>query len=262
MNIVVCVKRVPDPSEAKIDRKTNTIVREGVKNITNPFDMYAIEEAVRLKEAHGGKVTVVSMGPPQSEESLKEAISMGADDAVLISDRALAASDTWATSLALAAAIQKIGETDMVLCGREAIDGDTGQVGPGIAEKLGIAHVTYVRKICEVENDYVIVERMVEEGYQVVRASLPVLLTVVKDINEPRLPSLKGMMRAKKAKITVWGIDELGVSADTVGSLGSPTKVVRQFAPEIGRSGEIFEGDTSEQVALLVSKLIETNFVR
>lgn len=262
MNIVVCVKRVPDPSEAKIDKKTNTVVREGVKNITNPFDMYAIEEGIRLKEAHGGKVTVISMGPPQSEESLKEAISMGADDAVLISDRALAGSDTWATSLALAAAIRKIGEVDMILCGREAIDGDTGQVGPGIAEKLEVGHITYVRKIREVGEDHVIVERMIEEGYQVIRASFPVLLTVVKDINEPRLPSLKGMMRAKKAKVTVWGIDDLGLSPDTVGAVGSPTKVVKQFAPEIGRRGELFEGDTGEQVALLVQKLLESNFLR
>lgn len=261
LNIVVCVKRVPDPSEAKIDKKTNTIVREGVKSITNPFDMYAIEEALRLKEVHSGKVTAVSMGPLQNEESLKEAISMGVDDAILITDRALAGSDTWATSLALAVAIQKIGDVDMIICGREAIDGDTGQVGPGIAERLGIGHVTYVRKIREVSDKYIILERMVEEGYHVIRASLPVLLTVVKDINEPRLPSLKGLMRAKKAQITVWNADALGLSSDDVGLSGSPTKVVRQFASEIGRKGEILEGDTATQVTRLANLLNESGLI-
>ncbi len=262
MNIVVCVKRVPDPSEAKIDKKTNTIVREGVKNITNPFDTYAIEEAVRIKEAQGGKVTAISMGPPQNEESLKEAIAMGADEAVLISDRALAASDTWATSLALSAAIKKIGNVDMVFCGREAIDGDTGQVGPGIAEKMGIAHATYIKNIREVSEECLIVERMIEDGYQVVKVTLPALLTVVKDINEPRMPSLKGMMKAKKAKIPVWSIEDLGIPADIVGLDGSPTKVVSQFSPEIGRKGQVFEGDMKEQVSKLVEILTGDQIVQ
>lgn len=261
MDIIVCVKQVPDPTEAKIDKATNTIVREGVTNVTNPFDEHGIEEAVRLKEAHGGKITAVTMGPPQSEVCLRDAIAMGADEAVLISDRALAGSDTLATSTALAAAISKLGSYDLIICGREAIDGDTGQTGPGIAEHLGIPHITYVRKIREISDGEMIVERMIEDGYQVISVRLPALITVVKDINEPRIPSFKGKMKAKKATITTFNVESLGLAPENLGLKGSPTQVIRQFTPQVLRKGEILEGEPWEQAAALASKLRQAGIV-
>jgi electron transfer flavoprotein beta subunit len=261
VDIIVCVKQVPDPADAKIDRSTNTIVREGVKNITNPFDVYGVEEAVQIKEAHGGKVTAISMGPPQSEECLREAMAMGADDAILISDRVLAGSDTLATSTALAGAISKVGTYDLIICGREAVDGDTGQTGPGIAEHLGIPHITYVKKIREISEGKMIVERMIEDGYEVIEVSLPALITVVKDINQPRIPSFKGLMRAKKATISTLNAEAMGLDPSTLGLKGSPTQVIRQFTPEILRKGEMLEGDPKEQAAALVAKLRETGVV-
>ncbi len=261
MNVIVCVKQVPDPAEAKIDKETKTIVREGVTNITNPFDMYGIEEGVRIKEKNGGKVTAVSMGPPQSEKCLREAIAMGADEAILVSDRALAGSDTLVTATALAAAIDKVGDYHLIICGREAIDGDTGQTGPGIAERLGIPHVTYVQKIREISEDKMIVERMIEDGYQVIEVKLPALITVVKDINEPRIPSLRGMMKAKKANIITMNAQDLSLDPDNLGLKGSPTQVIRQFTPEIVRKGEVLEGEPTEQAAVLVSKLLQTRVV-
>ncbi|MGE4358114.1 MAG: electron transfer flavoprotein subunit beta, partial [Candidatus Omnitrophota bacterium] len=231
MNIIVCIKQVPDTTEVKIDPQTNTLIREGVASIINPFDMYAIEEGIRLKEKYGGKVTVISMGPPQAEEALREAISLGCDEAILITDRAFAGSDTWATSYTLAKAIEKIGDFDLIICGKQAIDGDTAQVGPGISAHLDIPQVTYVKKIEEIKigepqsditggtsNQIIMrVERMVEEGYEVIEVPLPCLITVVKEINEPRLPSLKGKLRAKSAEIKKWGILDLGLDKKEVG---------------------------------------------
>ena len=194
MNIIVCIKQVPNTTDVKIDPVKNTLIREGVESIINPFDMYAIEEAVRLKERFGGKVTVISMGPPQAEAALKEAISIGCDEAILISDRKFAGSDTWATSYTLSCAIKKIGVFDIILCGKQASDGDTAQVGPGISTHLNIPQVTYVKKIEEIKDNKARVERMTEEGYDIVETPIPCLFTVVKEINTPRLPSLKGMM--------------------------------------------------------------------
>ena len=185
MNIIVCIKQVPETTEVRINPETNTLMREGVKSIINPFDMYAIEEGVRLKEKFGGKVTVLTMGPPQAETALKEAISPGADDAVLLSDRAFAGSDTWATSYTLAAGVRKLKEYDLIICGKQASDGDTAQVGPGIATHLDIPQVTYVKKIEEVKDKVIKVERMTEEGYEIIESRLPLLITVVKEINTP-----------------------------------------------------------------------------
>ncbi|MBU1912733.1 MAG: electron transfer flavoprotein subunit beta/FixA family protein, partial [Candidatus Omnitrophica bacterium] len=198
MNIIVCIKQVPDTTNIRIDPETNTLVRSGVQSIINPFDMYAIEEAVRLKEKFGGLVTILTMGPPQAEEALREAISLGADEAVLVSDRAFAGSDTWATSYTLSRTIQKIAKFDLLICGKQAIDGDTAQVGPGIAAFLDIPQITFVKKIEDIKDSLIRAERMTEEGYDIVESPLPCLITVVKEINEPRLPSLKGKMRAKK----------------------------------------------------------------
>ncbi len=255
MNIIVCIKQVPETTEVKINPETNTLIREGVKSIVNPFDMYAIEEGVQLKERFGGKVTVISMGPPQAEAVLREAISMGIDEGILVCDRAFAGSDTWATSYTLAGAIKKAGAFDLIICGKQASDGDTAQVGPGISTHLDIPQVTYVKKVEEVKENLMRVERMMEEGYEVIETPLPALLTVVKEINEPRLPSLKGMMRAKSAKITVWGQKDLNLDPQNIGLCGSPTQVVRIFTPPQRTGGQVIRGEVPEIAAQLVDLL-------
>jgi electron transfer flavoprotein beta subunit len=198
----------------------------------------------------------MSMGPPQVESSLREALSLGADHAVLLSDRAFAGSDTWSTSYTLAAGIRKLGDCDIILCGKQAIDGDTAQVGPGVAQFLDVPQVTYAKKIQIEEGGAARVERMLEDGYDVVRVPLPAVITVVKDINEPRLPSLKGKMKAKKAEITVWSAEDLDVDAAELGLDGSPTRVVRIFAPEEREGGTIFEGEVHETVEQLAGVLV------
>jgi len=255
MNIIVCIKQVPETTEVKINPETNTLIREGVKSIINPFDMYAIEEGVRLKEKFGGKVTIVTMGPPQAEAVLREAISMGADEGILVCDRAFAGSDTWATSYTLSNAIKKIGVFDLILCGKQASDGDTAQVGPGISTHLNIPQVTYVKKIEEAKDKVMRVERMMEEGFEIIETPLPALLTVVKEINEPRLPSLKGMMRAKSAKITVWSQKELELDSQQIGLCGSPTQVVKIFTPPPRTGGQMLNGEVTEVADKLVELL-------
>jgi len=231
MHIIVLVKQVPDTSEVKINRETNTLIRDGVPSIINPYDRYAIEEALRLREKHGGKVTAVTMGPPQAAEALKEAVSLGVDEVVLLSDRAFAGADTWATSYALSQGIRKIGEYDLVIAGKQAIDGDTAQVGPETADMLGIPFVAYIRKIEQVEGRKMVAERLMDEGYDVVEVSLPALITVVKEINEPRVPSLKGKMKAKGLKVAPWTAKDIGADEEKIGLKGSPTQVVRIFPP-------------------------------
>ena len=256
MKIVVLIKQVPDTTDVRIDPETNTLVREGVPSIVNPFDMYAIEEGLRIREAAGeGTVTIMSMGPPQVETALREAISLGADDAVLLSDRAFAGSDTWSTSYTLAAGIRKLGVPDLILCGKQAIDGDTAQVGPGVATFLDVPQVTYVKKL-EIAGGKARAERMMEDGHDVLDVPLPAVFTVVKEINEPRLPSLKGKMKAKKAEITVWGQDDLEVDPAELGLDGSPTRVVKVFAPEPRASGTVFEGEVAETVDALAKELV------
>lgn len=246
MDIIVCIKQVPETTEVRINPETNTLIREGVKSIVNPFDMYAIEEAVRLKEKFGGRVIAITMGPPQAEAVLKEAMSLGVDDGILICDRAFAGSDTWATSYTLAGAIKKIANYDLILCGKQASDGDTAQVGPGISTHLNIPQVTYVKKIENVKDGVMRVQRMLEEGFEIIEVPLPALLTVVKEINEPRLPSLKGMMKAKKARIAAWGQKELDLDADKIGLSGSPTQVVKIFTPPQREGGQMLEGEPQE----------------
>lgn len=255
MNIIVCIKQVPETTEVKINPETNTLIREGVKAIINPFDMYAIEEAVQLKERFGGKTTAITMGPPQAEAALREAISMGIDEGILVCDRAFAGSDTWATSYTLSGAIRRLGAFDLILCGKQASDGDTAQVGPGISTHLDIPQVTYVKKIEEAKDKSMRVERLMEEGFEVIETTLPALLTVVKEINVPRLPSLRGMMRAKQAKITVWTQKELNLDEQGIGLCGSPTQVVKIFTPPQKTGGEILKGETQEIVAQLADLL-------
>ncbi|MFH0826497.1 MAG: electron transfer flavoprotein subunit beta/FixA family protein [Candidatus Omnitrophota bacterium] len=255
MNIIVCIKQVPETTLVQINPETNTLVREGVKSIINPFDMYAIEEGVRLKEKCGGKVTVLTMGPPQAEAALREALSIGADEGILICDRAFAGSDTWATSFTLSEAIKKIGVFDLILCGKQASDGDTAQVGPGISAHLDIPQVTYVKKIEEIKEASLRVERMMEEGFEIIETPLPALLTVVKEINEPRLPSLKGLMRSKSAKVILWSQKELNLDPQKIGLCGSPTQVVKIFTPAPRQGGQILRGETQEVVEKLVELL-------
>ncbi|MFA6320854.1 MAG: electron transfer flavoprotein subunit beta/FixA family protein [Candidatus Omnitrophota bacterium] len=246
MNIIVCIKQVPNTTDVKIDPVTNTLIRDGVESVINPFDTYAIEEAVRLKERFGGKVTVVTMGPLQAENALKEAISLGCDEAILVSDRKFAGSDTWATSYTLSCAIKKIGAYDVVICGKQASDGDTAQVGPGISTHLDIPQVTYVKKIEDISANKAKVERMTEEGYDIVETPLPCLFTVVKEINTPRIPSLKGMMKAKSAKITKWTAEDIKAEPKSLGLEGSPTRVVKIFTPPARKGGEMLSGDTAD----------------
>jgi electron transfer flavoprotein beta subunit len=257
MDIVVLLKQVPDTTDVRIDRETNTLIREGVPSIINPFDMYAIEEGLRIRERAGrGTVTVMSMGPPQVEASLRDAIALGVDETILLSDRAFAGSDTWSTSYTLAAGIRKHGRFDVVLCGKQAIDGDTGQVGPGVAELLDVPQVTHVRKIDVAPDGTAVVERLLEDGTDVLRVRLPAVFSVVKEINEPRLPSLKGKMRAKKAEVKVWRSADLDVDAAELGLDGSPTRVIRIFAPEPRPGGRVVKGTVDEIVAELAAELV------
>jgi len=261
MNIVVCLKQVPGTTEVKIDSQTNTLIREGIKNIVNPFDTYALEEGVRIKERYGGKVTTVSMGPPQAEEVLREAISVGADEAILLSDSAFAGADTLATAYTLARAISKLGQYDIIICGRQTVDGDTGQVGPELAEMLGIPFVAYVSQIEGIDNGYMRVQQMVEEGHEVIETPLPAVITVVKEINMPRLPSLRGLSRAKNAVIPVWAAQELAVDKSMVGLPGSATRVIKIFFPQRVHQGEILQGELASQVDSLLNKLRQARVI-
>ena len=254
MNIIVCIKQVPDTSEVRIDPETNTLIRDGVPSIINPYDMHAIEAGLQIREKVGGRITVLTMGPPQAESALRDAVSMGADDAILLTDRSFAGSDTWATSYTLAKAVAKIG-ADIVLCGKQAIDGDTAQVGPEMAEFLNIPHISYIRAIEDVQNASIRVQRLMDDGYDIVESSLPVLLTVVKELNQPRLPSLKGKMAAKKVEIRKWTLSDIGAVADKVGLKGSPTQVKNIFAPEAKKDRKMLEGNSGQQVEALLQEL-------
>jgi electron transfer flavoprotein alpha/beta subunit len=254
LRIAVCIKQVPDTTEVRMDPEKGTMIRDGVDSIVNPFDTYALEEAVLIKEQLGGEVVVVTMGPPQAEAALRTCVAVGADEVVLVSDRLFAGSDTWATSLTLAKALQKIG-FDLIICGKQAIDGDTAQVGPGLAVHLDLPQATYVRKTVEATNQKIVVERLVEGGVEVLEVSLPCVMTVVKDINQPRLPSLKGKMRARKAEIKTISAQDIDIAPAELGLDGSPTKVMKIFAPPAREGGQVFEGEASETTQKLVDVL-------
>ena len=251
-NIIVCAKQVPDTNEIKIDPVKNTLIREGVPSILNHDDANALEEALKIKDQYPDtKITVVTMGPPQAKDLLIECLAMGADDAVLLSDRALGGSDTWATSNAIAAAIGKIGAYNLIFAGRQAIDGDTAQVGPQIAEKLGIPQVTYVMEFKIDKNmKHITVKRALEDGYELINIETPCMLTAIKELNKPRYMSIGGIFDAIKKEIPVWGAKELGVDADReVGLDASPTNVFRSFTPVPKGKGILIEADTERQRA-------------
>ncbi len=249
MRIIVCIKQVPDTSEMKFDSESKTIIRDGVQNIVNPFDLYAIEEALRIKEKdpENTEIIAITMGPPAAEGALREVISMGVDKGYLISDRLFAASDTLATSYALSQAIKKIGDYDLVLFGKQAIDGDTAQVGPGVAEFLGIPQITFIRKIEELNKEKIIAERAVEDGYEIIETKLPSALTCIKELNEPRLPSLRGKMKAKKAEIPVWSAEDIQANPEQIGFKGSPTRVVKAFTPSMEKENIIFNDENQDK---------------
>jgi electron transfer flavoprotein beta subunit len=248
MNICVCVKQVPSANEQRLDPVTGTVIREGVSSILNPFDAYAVEEAVRLKAKFGGQIAAVSMGVPSAVETLRRIVAVGVDRAILLTDRAFAGADTLATARALALGIQKIGNVDLILCGRMATDGDTAQVGPMLAELLGIPHATDVSKIGAAGPEFIEVARMADDGYLRARLPLPALLTVVKEINVPKLPSVAGVLRGRRAGVDVWSASDIGADPGEIGLRGSRTRVVKTARPEpraacrfLSGAGELLE---------------------
>ncbi len=256
LSIVVLIKEVPDIENVKFDREEGRIDRSSAEAEPNPFDLNALEEAVKLKEEIGGTITVLSMGPPQAKETLREALSRGADEAVLLTDKNFAGSDTWATSYTLAAAVEKIGDYDLILCGEKSVDGDTGQVGPEIAEILGIPHIAFVNVVKRRGEKKITVSSETWDRSYVREIEYPALVTVTKDVNEPRLPSLQDKLDAKNADIEEWGVDELDVGEEDLGGKGSPTAVVNIEVPEEkGRKSEIFEGETEKAVKDLLNEL-------
>ncbi|NLI32714.1 MAG: electron transfer flavoprotein subunit beta/FixA family protein [Deltaproteobacteria bacterium] len=257
MHIVVCIKQVPDAKNVRIDPDTHTLVRQGVESIVNPFDLFAVEAALKIKDASNARITVITMGPPQAEEALRDVLSRGVDDAVLLSDRAFAGSDTWATSTVLAAAIRKLGNVDLIFCGKQAIDGDTAQVGPETATMLDIPYATFVKKIESLDERHLKVTRQTDEGVEVWKVPMPALITVIKEMGEPRMPSLRHKMRAKKAEISVWGAADLGLDHEAVGLSGSYTQVVRVFSPSRRGNRVMIQGSVEEQVEELYKLLKE-----
>lgn len=257
MRIIVPIKQVPETSSVKMDPETGTIVREGSDAVVNPLDLYAIEAALRLREAHGGRVDVVSMGPRRAETAVREAIAMGCDGGYLVSDKRFGGADTWATSYVLAQVIRSLGDFDLIVAGERATDGDTGQVGPGIASWLDVPCATYVADVAldAAEAATVIVERLVEEGYQRLEIRLPALITVVKEIATPRLPTLAGKKRAMQAEVLLIDRDGVDVDPAFIGLKGSPTKVVRVRTPKVARGGRVV--DAREGVEAAVAALLE-----
>jgi electron transfer flavoprotein beta subunit len=254
MKIIVCIKQVPDPEHASMDKETGTVVRDGVELMVNPFDLYAVEEALKIKENLGGEVIAISMGPPQAEMALKEVIAMGADDGILLTSLDFAGADTWATSYTLAMACKKIENFNLILCGKQAIDGDTAQVGPGIAAQLGIPQITFVRKIEDITENRIRAQRLLEGGYEVISSPLPLVMTVVKELNEPRLPTLKGKLNARKVQIKKWGPEDIKANKNKIGQIGSPTRVDEIFTPTFTKEGKIFNADETEKAVLEIIK--------
>ncbi len=256
MKVIVCVKQVPDTTEVRIDPVKGTLIRDGVPSILNPDDANAVEEALNLKDEYEDvHVTVLTMGPPQAEDILRECLAMGADEGILLSDRAFAGADTWATSNTLAAAVRKIGDYDIIFCGRQAIDGDTAQVGPQLAERIGIPQVTYVKDF-KIEGNEITVHRALEDGYEVIKAKTPVLLTAIKELNKPRYMYVRGIYDAySENEIKVWSLADLGVGTDQVGLEASPTKVFRSFTPQPKGKGIMLEGNIKEKVEQLIYHL-------
>ena len=257
MNIIVLIKQVPDTTDVKLDPRTGNLIREGIESIINPDDRHALEAAVKLKETYGGKVIAISMGPPQAVDAISEAMAMGVDEGILLSDMAFAGADTWATSYTLGKTIEKIEKYDLVICGRQAIDGDTAQIGPQVADYLQIPQATYVCEIERATKKSIVLKRRLEDGYEQIRSPLPALLTVIGELNIPRQPNVARLIDAckEKAPIKIWNAADINVQATEIGLEGSLTHVIKTFAPKFKREGELLEGDTKKVVSELVSRL-------
>jgi len=263
MNIIVLIKQVPDTTEIKIDPKTGTLIREGIESIINPDDRHAIEVAVSLKEELGGKTTALSMGPPQAIDAVSEALGMGIDQGILLTDKNFAGADTWATAYTLGKALRKIKGYDLIICGRQAIDGDTAQIGPQVAEFLNLPQLTYVREIEQIDEKRIVVKRALEDGYERVESPLPALITVLGEINRPRHPRVSFLIEAcqDKAPIKIWDAADLGVTVQEIGLNGSLTRVIKTFSPKGKREAEMLKGDTEEVVSQLIGRLHEKHLV-
>ena len=262
MKILICIKQVPDTAEVKLDPKTNTLIREGVPSIINHDDKAGLEAALRLREQTGGTVSVVCMGPPQADAALREALAMGADEAYLLSAREFGGSDTYATATIIATALRRIG-FDLVITGRQAIDGDTAQVGPQIAEQLHIPQVSYVEEI-RADGEYLVVKRQFEDQAHMLRVKMPCLLTALSELNEPRYMSVRGIVDAYEKDITVWGFDDLKhvLNPEWIGLKGSPTNVFQSFGKQLRAPGSLRKGlSADEAVEAIMEKLIERHII-
>ena len=264
MKIIVCIKQVPDTTEVKLDPKTNTLIRDGVPSIINPDDKAGIEAALQLKEKVGGTVTVISMGPPQADAALREALAMGCDDAILVTDRAFGGADTWATSSTIAAALKKL-DFDVIITGRQAIDGDTAQVGPQIAEHLGIPQVSYAEEILEASEDKLVVKRQFEDRYHVIEIKTPCLITALSELATPRYMTVHGIFDAYREKeVKVWTLEELKDTVDmaNIGLKGSPTNVKQSFTKQAKGKGLYYKDLSPEEaVETIVAKLEERHII-
>lgn len=252
MHCICCIKQVPDTAEVKIDPETNTLIRSGVESIANPYDVVALEAALTVKDEYGGRVTALSMGPPQAEAVLREAVSLGADEAILLSDRAFAGADTLATSYTLTKAIEKLNQNhpvDLVFCGKQAIDGDTAQVGPGIASRLAYTQFTYVTEISTLNHTErtIEVKRKVEGGFEIIRGRIPAVLTIELDFAKPRRAPLPLLIHSLRAEITVWDAEALQADPTQLGLKGSPTWVRKIFSPPVKEGGPTFEAHQNPQ---------------
>lgn len=258
MEVIVCIKQVPDTDAIRFDPEKGVIMREGVGAVINPFDLHALEAALTLKDELGAGVTAVSMGPPQAETALRDAVALGADRGILLSDRAFAGADTLATTYTLARAIERLGTFDLIVCGRQAVDGDTAQVGPGLAQRLGIPSATNVVHMhMETPSGPLRAKRAMDKGYQLVELDLPALVTVSPSLNQPRVPSLKGKMKARRMEIPVWNAQDIGADPERIGWPGSPTRVASTHVPRFDARKEMLAGTPDEQVEALLARLKE-----
>jgi electron transfer flavoprotein beta subunit len=258
MHILVCVKQTPEGDKVKVDSKTGCLVREGVPCSINPFDEYAVEEAVKIKEnLDNVTVSALTMGPPQAESVLRDAVSRGCDTGYHLCDKSFAGSDTWATGYALSLAVKKIGSIGLIICGKQTNDSDTGHIGPQLATWLNCPNVAYVRKISEITDKSLIVERMTEDGADILQMPIPCVISVLKEINTPRIASLKGRLKAKKAQFTLWTAASLGCDINKLGLEGSPTSVVRCFTPQPRKAGIVIEGETAKEKAKKLANVLK-----
>lgn len=262
MEILVCIKQVPGTSKVEVDEKTGVLKRDGIDSKMNPYDLYALETALKIKEEVGGKVTVISMGPPQAKSVIKEAYMMGADEGVLLSDRKFAGADVLATSYTISQGIKKAGNFDLILCGKQTTDGDTAQVGPEMAEYLNIPHVANVRKLIEVKEESVVIEMDMPNTLEIADVKFPCLLTVEKDIFEPRLPSYKKKIETKDREIRVYGLNDFEDKNENMYGLnGSPTQVERIFPPAVNSDKEMWNGSNEDLANKVFVKLKEMKFL-